>query len=88
MSHNRPFRALRCAALALLCAAPPLWAGMSVSQPRAALREMSAGPPPAVAAPWGLPLDGGPVRVLAVAPRETLGDVAALAVRLEINADT
>ncbi|HRZ17277.1 MAG TPA: hypothetical protein P5141_06910, partial [Candidatus Hydrogenedentes bacterium] len=88
MSHNRPSRLLRRAALALLLVGPPLWAGMPVSQPRAALREMSAGVPPAVEAPWGLPLDGGPVRLLAVAPRETLGDVAALAARLEISAET
>ncbi len=88
MSHNRPLHALRRAALALLCAAPPLWAGMPISQPRSVPQETAAGPPSAVEAPWGLPLDGGPVRLLAVAPRETTGDVAALAARLEISAET
>jgi hypothetical protein len=37
---------------------------------------------------WGKPLSGGPIRALFVAPRFTLGDVAQLAARLDLDYDT
>ncbi|MCK5860856.1 MAG: hypothetical protein KAH38_00125, partial [Candidatus Hydrogenedentes bacterium] len=37
---------------------------------------------------WGNPLADGPIRALVIAPRFTLGDVAQLAVRLEMQCET
>ena len=37
---------------------------------------------------WGKPLSGGPIRALFVAPRFTLGDVAQLSARLDLDYDT
>ena len=55
-------------------------------------RDAAFAPPIVVPAttgvPWGVPLSGGPIRVLLIAPRFALRDASELAARLEIEIDT
>lgn len=73
---------------ALLLAAAPAHAGMSISTPATRIRDAGPGVPATVPVPWAIPLAGGPLRVLAVAPRGALRDLAELAKRLEMRAET
>jgi len=54
-------------------------------RPQAGRQEVEAPKDSASVSAWGLPLPGGPIRVLFVAPRHTLRDVAELAARLQID---
>lgn len=51
----------------------------------AATFDVLAPEPSGTVSPWGLPLQGGPVRVLFIAPRYTLRDVVELAARFEMD---
>lgn len=88
--HARPaagFALLLC--LAAFAAPPRAHAGMPVSNP--ALKKARATGTLTPATPetrWAKPLAGGPVRVLAVAPRFTLRDISELALRLDLSCET
>ena len=80
----------RAAALAL-AACMLLWtgiaaAGMSISLPKSAKSMKHT--PTATVTQWATPLEGGPLRVLAIAPRFALLDVTELAQRLEMRCET
>ena len=62
-------------------------AGMALGRHKDAKKNLKDAPVAAVTK-WAIPLEGGPVRVLAVAPRFTLPDVAELGQRLEMHCET
>lgn len=73
---------------ALLLSVMTAHAGMPISTPATRIRDKGPGVPAAAAVPWAVPLAGGPLKVLAVAPRGTLRDVTELSKRLDMRVET
>ena len=73
-------------ALCLLLWTDAARAGMPISGPKAVKNVQRT--PAVTVTQWAAPLERGPIRALAVAPRFTLPDVAELSRRLEMRCDT